>query len=756
MLGSGPAADESLERVEISKIGKAATALVELKPRRGYASAFCIHPSGLFLTNDHAAQGDIALILNPGRKEAKTYSAKVIRRDKELDLALLRIEGVRDLPALRLASDENLSELMEVVAFGFPFGTALAPEREGYPAVSVNAGSITSLRYKDDRLYRIQLDVVLNPGNSGGPVLDRKGKVVGVVVAGVQGSGVNFAIPVSAVARFVGRPDVEFDPPPLSPANIHKPVRFEAQVLPMLPSAAPFTVELVLKPAGGREQTYPMAAVQDKYCVTAMPLPAPPGPWTLRLLAQFKNGWLNATVADRAIKVGEREVKLSEVRSIRLTPKPSVRLHDGRTVEGGLTGLDGVPVQLGGQSLRVDLARATEVKFAPAVETDQIWYTLLVRQGNKEIFRKTESLIVEGLLPTPMAEAGPTGIKGPALEGNHVVRKLAAPVADVAVGGAGRYLILHLPSLQKLAVFDVTAAQVIGYIPAKDSSPRFAAGLEDVVVLLPGAGVIERWSLKSLEREVSTALPIRGVIKSVAMGSASRGPLLIHWAKGMQELSQAAFALLNVERMQLLEREIKVYPALGSSYRDLVHLRASANGKVFGMWCTSHTPSGVGVIVASDAGVQSYYAHWSAGHVLPSPDGKTLFTRSGMCAPEVTLTGSQQRGDPALPACSGDYYLSLQPAINPGQGRPSPLIRQPGNSQPNRPAADAAGSLTIRALDKDKPIATLPNLDLPAPGEEWIKNDFTFDKRVHLIPEARLIITIPASNDRLVLHQFGN
>jgi hypothetical protein len=41
------------------------------------------------------------------------------------------------------------------------------------------------------------------------------------------------------------------------------------------------------------------------------------------------------------------------------------------------------------------------------------------------------------------------------------------------------------------------------------------------------------------------------------------------------------------------------------------------------------------------------------------------------------------------------------------------------------------------------------------PKEETIKHDFTFDKRVHLIPESRLIITIPTSNDRLVLHRFG-
>jgi S1-C subfamily serine protease len=80
--------------VEIARIGKAATALVEVKARHGFGSAFCIHSSGLFLTNSHVAKGDVTLILNPSLKTERAYPAKVIRSDNELDLALLRIDGV--------------------------------------------------------------------------------------------------------------------------------------------------------------------------------------------------------------------------------------------------------------------------------------------------------------------------------------------------------------------------------------------------------------------------------------------------------------------------------------------------------------------------------------------------------------------------------------------------------------------------------------------------------------------------------------
>jgi hypothetical protein len=398
VLGTCRAADEGLSREKISKIGMPATALVEVKARGGYGSAFCIHPSGLFLTNEHVAQGDITVILNPSLKTEKSYPARVVRSDKELDLALLRVEGVKDLSALTLGSDENLEELMELVAFGFPFGPALAPGRREYPAVSVNVGSITSLRRKEGNLYRIQLDAALNPGNSGGPVLDKNGKVVGVVVAGVQGSGVNFAIPVSTVARFVARPEVQFDPPLVTPGNIHKPVQFEAKVTPLLPSAAPLTVDLILKPAKDKERTHRMEANGDKYRVTAMPVPPPPGPLTLRLVAQFDNGKLEATVIDRGFKICDREMKLSEVRGVRPGATPQVVLHDGKKVEGTVSGLDAVLVRLGEQTLAVNLAKAAQVKITPAVETAQVGYTLLVRQSDKEIFRQSKSLDVEGLL----------------------------------------------------------------------------------------------------------------------------------------------------------------------------------------------------------------------------------------------------------------------------------------------------------------------------------------------------------------------
>jgi S1-C subfamily serine protease len=128
LLTGLPAWSEGSSRGKISRAGKAATVFVKGKAFNGQGSAFCIHPAGIFLTNEHVVsrENTFMLFLNGGTKEVKLLTAKVLRTDKALDLALLQVEGEKDLPALPLATDNNLSETDEVIAFGFPFGQRLS------------------------------------------------------------------------------------------------------------------------------------------------------------------------------------------------------------------------------------------------------------------------------------------------------------------------------------------------------------------------------------------------------------------------------------------------------------------------------------------------------------------------------------------------------------------------------------------------------------------------------------------------------
>jgi hypothetical protein len=387
-----------LTREAIAKLAKASTALVEVKPN--YGSGFCVHSSGLFVTNEHVVRQNadtINVVLDAGLKTQKVLKAKVLRRDKALDLALLKVDGDEKFETLELGSDKELGELTELIACGFPFGQSLARPGE-YPAISINAGSVTSLRRdKDSELHRIQLDAALNPGNSGGPVLDRKGKVVGMVVSGIQGSGVNMAIPVSHLQRFLAKPEVILTLPAIKPANQSEAFEFTAKTVSLVPTKDALDLELVLVAGPGKERAFPMKLADGAYRAKAVPFPAREGPPICRVEVKYEDGSVIGGVEDKTYRIGDKEVKLSQLRSLRLGPKPEARLGDGKRLEGKPAGLDTLSLKVGKQSLRLDLASALEVGIEAPEEVTALSCTIVARQGEREVSRYCQPLYIEGV-----------------------------------------------------------------------------------------------------------------------------------------------------------------------------------------------------------------------------------------------------------------------------------------------------------------------------------------------------------------------
>ena len=209
IAGAAPAGPP--DQHQIVEMGKSATAMVDVQGVR-FGSAFCIDSRGVFITNAHVLAGasklsDVKIIVHPGQKDELVLVPEAMFSDKDEDLATVVTSASPKLTALKLGETTNLRETDAVIAFGFPFGDALAMDGKKYPTVSVSTGKVTALR-KDpnDRLVSIQVDASLNPGNSGGPVLDSTGAVVGVTMAGIPGAALNLAIPVEMVVRQTTRP----------------------------------------------------------------------------------------------------------------------------------------------------------------------------------------------------------------------------------------------------------------------------------------------------------------------------------------------------------------------------------------------------------------------------------------------------------------------------------------------------------------------------------------------------------------------
>jgi hypothetical protein len=361
---------------------KSATALIRVG-MRGEGSAFCVHESGYFLTNAHAVRkvDEVTLVLHSGLPEQMELTAKVARLDVLLDLALLKIEPKVKLVTLPLGSLEGLVEQLEVLTTGYPYGAQLSPNKGEYPTVSLYSGKITALPFEGGRIHRVQMDNAVSTGRSGGPLLDAKGKVLGVVTepkkVGPAGAPkfVNQAVPVSHVREFLSRPEVEVKAPVVSFADRFKPVTFEVRAHPPIPIGETYQVEIALGVPRAPERAFPMKLEKGAYRVAAAPLRSLGGAAALRAELRFPTGSMDGLVADRDIKVAGKEVKLRDVRNIRFEGKPRVTLSDGRTLEGALAGLDELPISMGNMVIKLKIGKSPEEMSARGIckiEEDQL------------------------------------------------------------------------------------------------------------------------------------------------------------------------------------------------------------------------------------------------------------------------------------------------------------------------------------------------------------------------------------------------
>jgi predicted Zn finger-like uncharacterized protein len=162
---------------------------------------FAVYP-GVILTNAHVLgmlhadarkPQKIEVTQNSGRSDERKFQATFYAADRSADLAVLRAVTATVPPPLEVHSARGLRETQKVYVFGFPFGEALGK------AVTVNDSSVSSLREQNGVLYRVQVHGGMNPGNSGGPVVDARGNVVGVSVSIIPNSQINFAVPGDSV-----------------------------------------------------------------------------------------------------------------------------------------------------------------------------------------------------------------------------------------------------------------------------------------------------------------------------------------------------------------------------------------------------------------------------------------------------------------------------------------------------------------------------------------------------------------------------
>ena len=162
----------------------------------GSGSCFYLKNYDLFVTNYHVVEGYRTVAVHDN--DRNPYLAKVVLVNPALDIALLAAEGdFSALPEMTLAADDSLTIGRKVYVAGYPYGMPF----------TITEGSVSSPKQLMDGKYYIQTDAAVNPGNSGGALVNTHGELVGIntLIKSQTGSyvGYSFAIPESIVRKVV-------------------------------------------------------------------------------------------------------------------------------------------------------------------------------------------------------------------------------------------------------------------------------------------------------------------------------------------------------------------------------------------------------------------------------------------------------------------------------------------------------------------------------------------------------------------------
>ncbi|MBZ5608879.1 MAG: trypsin-like peptidase domain-containing protein [Acidobacteriia bacterium] len=203
--GAGLSADET-NNIEIYKTAHLATVNVtstvyrrtiflDVVPSRDQGSGFMISGDGKILTNSHVVTNERTLEVT--LSDQTRYKATLVTRDESNDLALIQITPRKSLPWLRLGDSDGIQVGQKVLAIGNPFGL------NGTLTTGVVSSLGRTIRGENDQELEglIQTDAAINFGNSGGPLLDSSGNVIGIntAILGPNGGsiGIGFAMPIN-------------------------------------------------------------------------------------------------------------------------------------------------------------------------------------------------------------------------------------------------------------------------------------------------------------------------------------------------------------------------------------------------------------------------------------------------------------------------------------------------------------------------------------------------------------------------------
>ena len=743
---------------ETIRRGKSATALVVLNSGRGFASAFCIDPSGYFVTNYHVAvesrgRKTLELVLNSAGPNEQTVEVEVIRSDKTADLALLRArgDGKYQFTALEIGGVDALIETQHVVTFGSPFGTALAVQKKDYPGISVTAARITALHKTKGRLQRIELDARFDPGSAGGPVLDAEGKVVGIVRTGILGAGVNSAISVNQLDDFLGKPELMVSSPTVPFKNRHDPLELTIRMVRLSRSRPKLDVEVEIgEPPTATRLVATRLADTDVYRVSVVPVARSKTAPLLPIVMTFAGGTVRCRTPDRDVVLDGKKYRLSKISRITRSEQGNVVVFkDGEKLSGKELFVGKLKAKFGAYVAQFDADRARAISvyhFDPV--SDKIEFRVVVKRhgAQREDGVVAAASGVISLERPPVKGIGAASSLDGRLSGDvyqspqgtasfdenaeKVIYQMPYAYARYTLAGSGRYFVFHLKEARKLVIMDVLSGKTAAEIPGVMDDAMIAGGAEQLIIVLPGQRLIQRFSLKTFKREKVAPLPGQGTTRAALMGSNSRGPLLLCADKAM---------LVDLETLQPMKLKGTIYggprTAVSISYngRTVTTVRVGVSPVEYQLaQIRGKTITGGSFGRTSNAGRASW----------PTADGSLLTLPGGGLydANRNQVAANWLGGSTLFPTVDPRYFLSVKFAKN-EQGADAVHVR----------VCTTAGRRIVSTYVGLEEMAPRGNSRTRRSYEDALRYGRSY---YHYIPWANVLISMPSDKKQIVLRRF--
>jgi S1-C subfamily serine protease len=244
----------------------------------------------------------LTVIFGSGTANERALPADVLDANEQLDLAIIRVKGPNLPKPMDLSDRAELTETMTAYVLGFPLGEALAIE--GNPAITVNKTTVGSVRKnKNGMPVLVQLEAGRNPGNSGGPVVDADGRLVGIWVGSFEGTQHGFALAPPLLDTLLKRTKAQIDCATIKSDGEEMELEFKVEVFDMLNEVN--EVRLLYAP-GAELPKNPLVLATGEYA-------AMPNAKALNLQKAGKQFSARLTLATRDLKAGQLPVQVGYV-----------------------------------------------------------------------------------------------------------------------------------------------------------------------------------------------------------------------------------------------------------------------------------------------------------------------------------------------------------------------------------------------------------------------------------------------------------